>query len=236
MGGVKCSKARFVLCDSIDVVWGDISQTEAEMLLFKKVLNQGQYRYVHLISGSDLPLKSQDEIHDFFSHTSEDYLDMNDYKPAEKRMKYYHFFVRLRVKYPLFNFFRRILLIPQLLFVNRNKYSDLPYSFGANWCSLTYSTTKLLVERYQKYKRRFRYTTNCDEHYKQMLLKDLAQVKISELGNLRYVRFDPGMPSPRILTEKDYLAVMTSNCLFARKFDIRIDKNVVSKIICNLKK
>ena len=100
------------------------------------------------------------------------------------------FFVRLRVKCPLFNLLRRILLVPQLLFVNRLRNSKIPYSMGANWCSLTYNTTKLLVHLYHEHRNVFKYTTNSDEHYKQMLLGNNPHVNISSTGNLRYVVFD----------------------------------------------
>lgn len=230
-GGVSCLRAGLFLCDSIDVVWGDISQTDAEVELFEKALKKDVYHYVHLISGSDLPLKSQGEIHEFFRGKTEDFLNVTDFKPAVKRVKYYHFFVRLRVRYPLLNLFRRILLIPQIPFVNRLKHSEFPYSMGANWCSLTYNTTKLLVHLYHKHRTVFEYTTNSDEHYKQMLLGNNSQVNISSKGNLRYVVFDAGNPSPHILIEKDYASIMASECLFARKFDIRIDKNIVNKVI-----
>lgn len=178
-----------------------------------------------------MPLKNQDEIHEFFRDKKEDFLEVTDFKPAIKRVKYYHFFVRLRVKYPLFNLLRRILLVPQLLFVNRLRNSKIPYSMGANWCSLTYNTTKLLVHLYHEHRNVFKYTTNSDEHYKQMLLGNNPHVNISSTGNLRYVVFDTGNPSPHILRENDYESIISSECLFARKFDIRIDKNIVNTII-----
>lgn len=230
-GGVNSHNAGLFFCNNFDVVWGDISQTDAEIELYSCVLKQGIYHYVHLLSGSDLPLKNQDEIHEFFRDKKEDFLEVTDFKPAIKRVKYYHFFVRLRVKYPLFNLLRRILLVPQLLFVNRLRNSKIPYSMGANWCSLTYNTTKLLVHLYHEHRNVFKYTTNSDEHYKQMLLGNNPHVNISSTGNLRYVVFDTGNPSPHILRENDYESIISSECLFARKFDIRIDKNIVNTII-----
>ncbi|WP_414458152.1 beta-1,6-N-acetylglucosaminyltransferase [Fructilactobacillus sanfranciscensis] len=48
----------------VEIFWGDYSQIEAEMFLFKQAA-KNNYEYHHLISGADLPLVSQDKIHYF---------------------------------------------------------------------------------------------------------------------------------------------------------------------------
>lgn len=65
--GFKTKKAGFYLIEkSIKVYWGDISLVKAEYLLFETALKNGTYVYYHLLSGTDLPIKSQDYIHEFF--------------------------------------------------------------------------------------------------------------------------------------------------------------------------
>ena len=60
------SKARlFVLEQRVDVRWGNLSQIKAEYVLFEEALKHGPYAYYHLLSGQDLPIKSQDYIHQF---------------------------------------------------------------------------------------------------------------------------------------------------------------------------
>src|SRR5690606_4471208 len=49
-----------------DIRWGDVSQVECELLLFRTASRKGPYAYYHLLSGVDMPLKTQDEIHSFF--------------------------------------------------------------------------------------------------------------------------------------------------------------------------
>ena len=51
---------------TIKVYWGDISLVKVEYLLFESALSHGPYAYYHLLSGTDLPIKSQDYIHAFF--------------------------------------------------------------------------------------------------------------------------------------------------------------------------
>lgn len=60
----KCSKVYSK--SVIDVKWGDVSQIATEIFLLKFAMRQQKYEYYHLISGMDLPLKSQKEIHHFF--------------------------------------------------------------------------------------------------------------------------------------------------------------------------
>lgn len=49
----------FLVANPVDVYWGDVSQIECEMLLFKTAAAHGPYNYYHLISGVDLLLNRQ---------------------------------------------------------------------------------------------------------------------------------------------------------------------------------
>ena len=55
----------FILKKRIKLYWMDISQIKTEMLLFETAFKNGPYAYYHVISGVDLPIKSQDDIHQF---------------------------------------------------------------------------------------------------------------------------------------------------------------------------
>ena len=48
---------------------------------------------------------------------------------------------------------------------------------------------------------------------------------------MRYVDFSAHLPSPKTLTMEDYDRIMKSGRLFARKFDINKDRQVVEKIL-----
>ena len=54
----------------IDVRWGDFSQVECELALFKQAAI-GRYDYYHLLSGVDLPIKSAEYITAFLSGTED---------------------------------------------------------------------------------------------------------------------------------------------------------------------
>ena len=158
-------------------------------------------------------------MHAFFDRRDEEFLDVQDTHAFEKRIKYYHFFTRSMRKSALMNFLRRLLLIPQLLFVNRLKNAPLQYAYGSEWCSLTPKAVRELVTQFHQYRYMFEKSTSGDELYKQMILTAPdTNFKIAKEGNLRFVIFDHKQLSPRTLSMREYPDIMQSGCMFARKF------------------
>lgn len=66
--GCDCpKKSNLFFCENrIDTKWGHISLVETELILFETARQRGSYRYFHLLSGVDLPIKTQNYIHRFF--------------------------------------------------------------------------------------------------------------------------------------------------------------------------
>ena len=58
-------KSKIYFYQKYKIYWGGFSQVQVEMFLFETAHKIG-YDYYHLMSGSDLPLKTNSEIHDFF--------------------------------------------------------------------------------------------------------------------------------------------------------------------------
>lgn len=54
----------------VDVQWGRCSQIKADITLLEYAHSFGPYAYYHLLSGVDLPIKSNNYIHDFFDKNS----------------------------------------------------------------------------------------------------------------------------------------------------------------------
>lgn len=64
----------FIL-DPINIYWGNYTQVQAEINLFEAAYENNKYDYFHLISGADLPLASQNEIHKFFDqHPNKEFI------------------------------------------------------------------------------------------------------------------------------------------------------------------
>lgn len=66
---MAAGKSKVCFVDRVDVRWGDYSVVEAELKLLRAAVAEN-YQYFHLISGMDLPLKPQAEIHVFLIGTS----------------------------------------------------------------------------------------------------------------------------------------------------------------------
>ena len=231
MGGVSVCNSLLKLIKSEDVRWSDISQADVEVELFRAVCHSGEeYSRIHLISGADLPIKSQDDIHDFFKDKQEEFIDISAPSQYIRRIKYYHFFVRERRKRRWAEIMRKLLILLQVPFINRLKKCPLQYAYGANWCSLTQRAVKEIVDKWVVYRPIFTHSTSCDELYKQMILLSAGNIKFAKEGCLRYVDFSEHNPSPRVITVQDLNKIMSSHCIFARKFDERVDSKVINII------
>lgn len=127
-----------------EVFWGGYSQVEVEMYLMDKAHQKG-YDYYHIISGADLLLKSNSEIHDFFEkHKGLEFVDINDKKmhsdpEIKRRTKLYHFLQNYRRRYKvefvneIFTFLERLCLVLQIIVgINRTKTLDWKIKYGSN--------------------------------------------------------------------------------------------------------
>ena len=93
---VKKSKL-FIVEPRIDVKWGNFSQIECEYRLLERATPQ-KYMYYHMMSGVDLPLKTQGEIHQFFDENyGTEYIqfESSELTNEEKnRVSKYHFIAK----------------------------------------------------------------------------------------------------------------------------------------------
>lgn len=84
----------------ISATWGDFSLVNTELLLLQTAVageDPAQpYAYYHLISGVDLPIKSNDDIHAFFEkNAGKEFVHFSENEPNSAfaaRIRYYHLF------------------------------------------------------------------------------------------------------------------------------------------------
>jgi hypothetical protein len=234
-----CKYSKIYIFQDYAVLWGNYNQIQTELFLYKKATETQEYAFYHLLSGSDLPICSQECIHDYFSnYRGENFIQIipMEQETAEirRRVKYYHFFVRKSKKFNwLFSFLRRAVLLLQIFFgINRHK--GIQFYYGANWSSLTHEFVTYLLEHEDWIRRTFRFVNSADEIYKQTLVmqggfKVHSNEKSSEVSILRYIDWQLGGGSPRELSMEDFVDIMSSRAFFARK--LGKDKNLVEKII-----
>jgi len=236
-------KSNLYYVKQTDVRWGTYKQIECELLLFEEA-HKKKYQYYHLLSGIDLPLKPQKEIHDFFEkHKGMEFIAFDNHnkvkKYAHERILYRHYFVnQLRGKNKIISRFfnslhSRLLLLQKKLKIKRK----IPFQVrkGANWISITDELVNYILENKKIIKKYFSKSYCADEVFVQTLVynssfyRNVYSKKDDDyLGIKRYIDWKRG--NPYTFTEEDFDLLINSKCFFARKFSTETDKVVIDKI------
>lgn len=203
------------------------------MLLFQKAYLSGEsYRYYHLLSGQDLPIKPIEEIYHFFDNKHVQFLEFgaDNHDKYRFRMGSFHYNGSNKVLMRLFSYGNRI---NTMFGRDRLTKYNLQVYKGSNWASLTSEAVKYLVEHRKLIQRITRYSLCADEVYKHTLLMNSDRnFSINSGSDIRYIDWEHHEgTSPRTLRNGDYEILMKSECLFARKFDVDVDVIIIKKII-----
>ena len=222
----KYSDIFFLSQQSIN--WGGYSQIRAEMSLFDAVVLSGkEYDYVHLLSGVDFPIKSQDYIHNFFDQNrGKEFVGVleGEGTSADIRTKvnhYYLFSEKLKNAGRIIAFLRGVCLRLQYkLGVSRNK--NVKFYKGCNWVSISFSFCKYLVKKKDWIKKIFHHTMCADEIFLQTVLmnspfkENVYNIKDEYDSCKREIDWERG--NPYVWKEEDLPRLLSSDAFFARKF------------------
>jgi len=223
----------------IRVTWGGASIVRVEMALLEAAVKR-PHSYYHLLSGLDLPLKSNEHISKFFSdNAGKEFLDlwkMPDH--TRKRVEYFtpfpegfHFFLTNWLNHA----FKAIFPIR----INK----DVEFYQGSQWFSITEDFARFVVDHKDWVRKTFRHTGMCDEIFLPTLLmmspfkdnvylSELAEGHAITMANLRYIAWggSGSIRHPRTFTINDYDTLTKVPHLWARKFDETIDSEIIDKL------
>jgi hypothetical protein len=223
----------FFLPERISVEWGGTSQIDVELLIFEYALSHGEYSCFHMMSGQDLPIKSQDYIHDFIDNQHPDcefvtvnHPDESYRKDLEYKTRYYHFFVKsLNGTNHSFSHYWHYYLhaltvkVQQLFGVRRTYPFELKKSL--HFVSVSHDFVSYLLSKKDLIKKTFAHTLCGDEIFLQSVLWD------SPYREKLYKRADNGPESmrkvlwinhiPHIWENGDFSDLVSSPELFAVK-------------------
>lgn len=227
----------------INVAWGGFSQIKAELQLLKKAYYNDEYKYYHLISGADLPLKNQTEIHNFFdknqgkvfveSRFIDQYSDPKIYQRVSVKRIFtqranYGFLLRKAE-----GFCDRIYAFYQTNILKRDlvKSKGIKLSYGSQWFSVPNDVVQFLLDNEKKINYYFKKSITPDELAIQSVLNESSFTL--QNNNERYIVFSQDYSNlhPLVWCSDDIEKLLKSNKLFARKFDENIDKKIVDKIV-----
>ncbi|QFJ53909.1 glycosyltransferase [Pseudobutyrivibrio xylanivorans] len=234
----------------VDVRWGDISFVLAEMVLLKTATKHGHYKYYHLISGIDFPLKSQDEIHSYLAEKNQEFVSYHhDGEYGDDfmyKIKYYYPYARWvgrgyhdgpgKKKALL-----RWLTKRSWAYVDRQaargvdrtkKYPELDFVKGDNWFSITDDLARYTLENELKIYRMYWFTNAPDEIFLQTLAIN-SRFKDKVPGNcLRYIDWNRGNPYEFVYTDLEDL--IDSKTLFARKISYVNEPRLVRGLVASI--
>jgi len=247
-GAVKQASLAFT-AERVDIVWGDFSMVEAELLLLREA-SATHHDYYHLLSGTDLPIRPHGEITRFFEENAgKEFIRGHQYSPRSStglRMRYYfpfqhtvgHHYLR-----PL-GMLQWLLLLPQAM-VGVNRLRKLPKGFykGQQWFSVTHAFVADLLAFYgqEENLRPYRKTLIPDESFVQMFAyhsqySERIYMQKCHWGpacnNMRLVGWTRRFQgSPGIYTIKDVERLMGSCQLWARKFSFEKHPDAVEAVL-----
>lgn len=225
----------FVIKNRINTMWGHISFVETELTLFEEAFQKGEYRYYHLISGVDLPIKSQNYIHNFFKKN--DGIEFVGFDPNmtkydrtdrvyKKHIATKHFKDPI-IKRKICFFFDKTFIILQKIF-NYKTFTtpkDFQIKKGCNWVSVTSDFVSYLLSRKKNILLMYKNAICPDELFIQTTIynspfrKNIYQTTDEYEGCMRLIDWTRG--HPYVFNKDDIQLILNSNRLFARKFDIK---------------
>ena len=234
-------KSKCIFTERTDVKWGSYSQIHCEMVLLKEAVKT-EHAYYHLLSGMDLPIKSQEQIFAFFEkYNGLEFVDEDDAAISEaalSRVKYTHKF------YGKAGSVKDILGAlsvkgQKLLGVDKTqKYGNIIFQKGRNWFSITHGLAKLVVEKEDWIQEVFGQSVCGDELFLQTVARNSEYAEkicnpntMPEVPDTRYIDWKRGSNNnPYVFREDDFEELKNALGLFARKFDLNVDKKIVEKL------
>jgi hypothetical protein len=229
-----------------EVHWGDFSQVTATLNLLREAIVHNADYYIFL-SGQDYPIKSTEYIYNYFSHNSTS--EFIEYSPissdglASSMWRFQRTYLPgswipyRNVRMTLNHTVIRLLPLPPRRFLPGFQ----PYG-GSQWWCLTHSCISYIlefIENNKHYESYFRYTICPDEMFFQTIIINSPYQERVINDNLRFIDWsdcEQGKGySPNVIT-CDYIESLASSAkLFARKFDINVDTNILNFIDANLR-
>jgi hypothetical protein len=221
--------SKLITIEAISVYWADFSQVEVTLRLLAAAKRE-KYSYYHLISGVDLPIKSNKEIYEFFEKSGREFIGIvpKQVYYSVRRVKYYHPFVRnqrYRISKILKGLDRLLEYGQRLIGINRLKGCKLKIIDGWQWFSITHSFCCYILENENRIRTMFSNTIASDELFMQTLaynsefyhtLYDTTDLKN---GSMRFIDWKRGKPYIWGQEQGDFEILMSSPYMFARKFD-----------------
>ena len=253
MQWAKCYRMKhagfYMIEPAHKVYWGDISQVEVEFDLYRTAYHNGPYAYYHLLSGVDLPIKSMDAFHDFFSqHQGTEFVEFWDGAAHERDLRRklsryclhtHHMRDKGTKSHHLHAFSRNVFYMVQKTGLFRRKL-DRSFRKGAAWASFTNDFCAELIKEEAYFVKRMRRVLCADEFViptianNERFINKVYKPKQGQTPILREIDWERGVnggPHTWVSADLDFL--LQSPNFFARKFSSK-DMEFIESLVLRI--
>ena len=232
-------KAGCFAVPRISVTWGGYSLIACELRLLEAAVAEGHYDFYHLLSGQDLPIKGQDEIHAFFdAHRGIEFVRYQS-EPIDCLARVYGH--RLWNKYGCSRSQKVLMRLDALWSKAEHVICHRTYEFefrkGDQWFSIDDMFARYVLSKKDWVERTFCYSYLADEIFLHTILWNSPfreNVYRRELDDdcsafQRLIDWDRG--TPYCFSLKDLNELRDSHFMFARKFDCKKDPGIIDAVV-----
>lgn len=227
--------------DSYDIGWGTMEMVLATIRLMREASAYDGYTHFVCLSGQHYPSRPVSQLFDLFAGGDADFVSIlpDNYRFISRYLLYYPHWMRGKKpwKKPFRVGYKGLgLLLP---FLQRRDRPAAHFSCGSQWWAMRSEVVKWMLGEIDKNPNWIAYYKNSlipDEGFFQTLYENSPWAGQNE-GILTYIDWSAGGPSPEVLTERDYGAIVESDKYFARKMDSKKSStllNMLDKRICSM--
>lgn len=214
------------------VYWADYGTVQATLNGFEEILKaEKQYDYINVMSGQDFPVKSPEYIYEYINaRKGSEFINCYSiYEPnrryAIERIRGYHL---LNTKIP--GRYRLSKITGKIMPKRKFPLKDYTIAVGSNWFTLTSSTAGYIlsfIQQHPEVVRYFKYSPCADELIFATILYN-APMKNKVVTHLLHTQWSEDKKIyPAILTPAHLNTLKTTDRLWARKFDSKINSSIL---------
>ena len=231
----------YFISNRIKCNWGGNSLFLGILSSLKEVLSLNKnYDFINLLSAQDYPITSAQSIHNYLEkNKGKNFIsfdtskDSDWWKQATLRYEKHHFTdLNFKGKYFIQKLINR--------FYPTRKFPLEMELFGGSkstWWTISAECANYVNDIFSKNTKLthfLKYSWGTDEFAFATIVMNSPFKTHTINNNLRYIDWSEGNSHPKLLLLEDYDAIISSDMLFARKFDTSIDINILNKIDKNI--
>lgn len=220
------------------VRWAGYNTLIATFNCIDEICTSGKnYTFINFVSGQDYLIKSSSYIYNFFKiNRGKEFLSFKNYvtewPEGMVRIKRYSLInFRFKGKYIIERIMNLVLPLKKLPY-NYHPYGESMFWMLSPECALFVANK---VRNDKKLRNFFKYTWGADEFvFSTILMNSKYKDKIVN-NNYRYMDWSAGGSHPKVLGVEDFDKLKNSEMLFARKFDMNKDADILDLLDDHLK-